>query len=72
MATTHEFYRARAAEARREAETASLDNVRERHLRAAEAWEVMAERGERTQRKRVEEDARKAAALPPEDERAAP
>lgn len=62
MATTHEFYRDRAAEARREAEAASLDNVRDRHLRAAAAWDAMAERGERTHRKRIEDEARKAAA----------
>ena len=61
MSTTHEFYRVRAAEARRDAEAASLDNVRERHLTAAVAWEKMAERGERTARKRAETEARKAA-----------
>lgn len=62
MSTTNEFYRARAEEARRDAQSATLDNVRERHLTAAAAWDVMAERGERTQRNRSETEARKAAA----------
>ena len=83
MSTTNEFYRERAADARRNAEAASLDNVRDRHLTAAEAWEKMAERGERTARKRAETEAYKAAAqaaesfdgppaaMPTEDERPA-
>lgn len=62
MSITHEFYRARAEEARRDARAASLDNVRERHLTAAAAWDAMAERGERTERERVKTEARKAAA----------
>ena len=43
------FYRTRAEAAHRDAAEATLDNVRERHLRAAAAWEKMAERGERTE-----------------------
>jgi len=62
MSITNEFYRARAEEARRYALAATLDNVRERHLTAAAAWDAMAERGERTERSRVETEARKAAA----------
>jgi hypothetical protein len=62
MSITNEFYRARAEEARRFAGAATLDNVRERHLTAAAAWDAMAERGERTERSRVETEARKAAA----------
>ena len=62
MSTTHEFYRARAEQARRDAQAATLDNVRDRHLTAAAAWDAMAERGESTERKRVETEARKAAA----------
>ena len=61
MSTTHEFYRARAVEARRDAQSATLDNVRERHLTAAAAWDTMAERGERTLRNRIATEARKAA-----------
>lgn len=41
-------YRARAAEAREAADAAVLDNVRERCLRSALAWEEMVERVERT------------------------
>ena len=63
MSETNEFYRTREAEARREAEAATLDNVRDRHLCAAAAWAAMAVRGERTERRRAETDARKAAAL---------
>ena len=62
MSIANEFYRTRAEEARRDAQAATLDNVRERHLTAAAAWDAMAERGERTERKRFETEARKAAA----------
>jgi len=61
MSVTREFYRTRAAEALRDAESASLANVRDRCLRAAAAWEVMAARLARTERMRAETDARKAA-----------
>jgi len=40
-------YRARADECRAQAAETTLDNVRERCLRAADAWLAMAERGER-------------------------
>ena len=62
MSVTLKFYQDRASHARGEAEAASLDNVRDRHLRAAEAWDVLATRRARTNRLRVETDARKAAA----------
>ena len=62
MSIANEFYRTRAEEARRDAEAATLDNVRERHLTAAAAWDAMAERGERTERERFKTEARKAAA----------
>jgi len=61
MSTHHDFYAARAADARRDAEAASLANVRERCLRAAAAWEEMADRSARTDRLRAETEARKAA-----------
>ena len=48
MSTESAFCRLRAAEARAQADAATLDNVRERCLRAEAAWLVMAERGERT------------------------
>ena len=57
----HEFYSARAAEARRDAEAAKLDNVRDRCLRAAAAWEAMAARAERTGTFRAKQEAEKLA-----------
>lgn len=38
------YYHERAAEALRKADQQALPNVRRKHLAAAEAWEVMAER----------------------------
>lgn len=61
MSTHHDFYLERAADARREAESTPLQNVRDRCLRAAEAWEQMAARVERTGKMRAETEARKAA-----------
>jgi hypothetical protein len=61
MSTHHEFYLERAADARRDAEAASLQNVRDRCLRAAAAWEEMASRVARTERMRAETEAKKAA-----------
>jgi len=61
MSAISQFYRTRAEAAHRDAAAATLDNVRERHLRAAAAWETMAERGERTESGRAELDAHKAA-----------
>jgi len=60
MSTHHEFYLERAAAARRDADDATLTNVRERCLRAAAAWEEMASRAARTERMRAETEARKA------------
>lgn len=65
MTTTREFYLARAVEARAEADKADLANVRERNLRAAAAWDVMADRALRTEQQRAEQDAKKAAAIEP-------
>ena len=61
MSTHHEFYLERAAEARRDAQATPLQNVRERCLRAAEAWDAMADRAERSERHREADAARKAA-----------
>ncbi|QJU56359.1 hypothetical protein HL653_07045 [Sphingomonas sp. AP4-R1] len=47
MSTESELCRARAAQARAEADAATLANVRERCLRAEAAWIAMAEHGER-------------------------
>lgn len=44
MSLTSEFYLARAADSAREAENATLDNVRDRCRRAEAAWRTMADR----------------------------
>jgi hypothetical protein len=62
MSAQLDFYRSRAAEARADAEAATLENVRQRCLRAAAAWEDMAERAARTDRMRARQSAEKAAA----------
>jgi hypothetical protein len=61
MSVQHDFYTARASEARADADKASLANVKERCLRAAEAWEVMAARAQRTDTHRATTAAAKAA-----------
>jgi len=57
MAENPEIYRERAALERANAAAASLDNVRDRCERAARAWEVMAERIDRTTELRTEREA---------------
>ena len=57
----HDFYLARAAEAHADAEAATLDNVRQRCLRAEAAWSEMAARAARTERMRARTEAEKAA-----------
>ena len=66
MSTQHEFYTTRAAEARADADAATLDNVRDRCLRAATAWEAMAARAHRSDTFRAKQAAEKEAALPKE------
>ena len=63
MSRQHEFFLARAAEARDDAHSAQLVNVRDRCLRAVEAWEGMAARAERTERSREKAEAEKAASV---------
>jgi hypothetical protein len=50
--TDRETYLARAAQARADAEAATLDNVRERCLRSEAAWAEMAARARRTEEMR--------------------
>lgn len=57
-----EFYQSRAAEAKREAEAATLSNVRERCLRSEAAWSEMAARAERGEKMRAKLEAEKMAA----------
>ena len=61
MAVTEAYYRERAEEARLQAGETDLANVRERCLRSALAWEVMAARLGRTARLRALTETRKAA-----------
>jgi len=59
MTTTAPFCRERARQASADADAATLDNVRERYLRAAKAWDEMASRAEKTaERRAVNEDAK--------------
>lgn len=60
MSQQHEFYEARIAEARADAETAELDNVRERALRSVAAWEAMANRAAAIAQARATREAEKA------------
>ena len=57
------FYLERAAQARAEADAATLENVRDRCLRSATAWTEMAERLQRTEQLRFENEAVKAAQM---------
>jgi hypothetical protein len=50
-------YRDHAMRAQAEADAATLDNVRERNLRAAKAWSEMADRQERTEEARATREA---------------
>ncbi len=52
--STLEFYLARAQASSRDAAAANLDNVRDRHMRAHDAWMEMAERVQRTAEARAE------------------
>ena len=61
MSAQHTFYSTRAAEARADAERATLENVRDRWLLAAAAWDEMAKRVLRTETHRAEHAASKAA-----------
>ena len=57
--TTLAFYEERAGEAREAAGATTLANVQARHLRAAAAWDVMADRAARIARFRDEEAVRR-------------
>ena len=54
------FFRAREAEARANAEAATLVNVRERCRRSEEAWSALAHKAEKSEKLRVAEAQRKA------------
>ncbi len=61
MKTNLDFYLARAAQARLEAEAATLDHVRERCRRSEAAWTALADKARRSEQLRGEEAERKAA-----------
>ncbi|HEY5710688.1 MAG TPA: hypothetical protein VIT38_02235 [Allosphingosinicella sp.] len=69
MSTTMElFYRARAADAARDASAATLDHVRERWQTSADTWNDLAARASRTDRMRVRIAGEKAAARAAEED----
>lgn len=65
--TQLEFYLARAAQARADAEAATLDNVRDRCLRSEAAWTQLADRAARTEQMRSALIEAKAAAAEPSE-----
>ncbi len=58
---TYDFYAARAAEAAADAEAATLDNVRERALRAQATWQALADQARAVTEQRRKIEAQKAA-----------
>jgi hypothetical protein len=56
-----QFFLDRADQARAEAEAATLDLVRERCRRSEAAWSAIADKAERGERLRIEDQKRKAA-----------
>jgi hypothetical protein len=56
-----QFFLARAAQAREEAEAATLDHVRDRCRRSEAAWNALADRAQRSEQLREAEAERKAA-----------
>lgn len=71
MSQTHEFYAERAREAADEAAAATLDNVRERNLRAEAIWTALAEQAHRVKTDRIRTEESKAALRAAEAEAAA-
>jgi hypothetical protein len=59
--STLQFFLARAEQARTEAEAATLDLVRERCRRSEAAWSALAEKAQRGELLRIEDQKRKAA-----------
>lgn len=61
MSQTYEFYAERAKEAADEAASATLDNVRERNLRAEKTWSALAEQAHKVKADRIKAEETKAA-----------
>ena len=62
MNTNLDFFLARAAQARADADAATLDHVRERCRRSEAAWSALADRAEESERMREAEAKRKSEA----------
>lgn len=62
MSQTYEFYSARADAAAKAANEASLDNVRDRELRAEETWRGLAEQARSVSEMRIKVEREKAEA----------
>jgi hypothetical protein len=62
--TNLQVFLARAAQAREEAEAATLDHVRERCRRSEAAWQALADRAAHSERMRVADAKRKAEVQP--------
>ena len=62
MSQSYEFYAERAKEAADEAAAATLDNVRERNLRAEKTWTALAEQAHKVKADRIKAEETKAAA----------
>lgn len=58
MSATIEFYTAQADKCRTDADASSLTQVRDRNLRAAAAWQAMADKLLHAERLRAEKEAR--------------
>ncbi|MGN3974068.1 hypothetical protein [Tsuneonella sp. SYSU-LHT278] len=71
MSQTFEFYDARANQAAAEADAATLDNVRERNLRAEKTWRALADQARKVTVDRQKTEAEKAARRAEEAEAAA-
>ena len=63
MSQTYEFYAERAREAADEAAKATLDNVRDRNLRAEKTWSMLAEQARKVKADRVKAEETKAARI---------
>ncbi|MFT3966342.1 MAG: hypothetical protein QM690_10715 [Sphingobium sp.] len=63
MSVLSDTYLARATQCAREAREATLENVRERSLRAEAAWRAMADRAISTDQARLRHQVEKARAL---------
>ena len=62
MSQSYEFYAARASEAAAEAKSATLDNVRDRALRAQATFQALADQARAVTRRREKLENEKAAA----------